>query len=249
MTEELVVLKNGEVTRDRRLDRIHQIDLRSLNYSVADALTAPYHQTPRSRTWTLRDSLDQGQEGSCVGHGWAHELAATPIPVPNMTHEYAVEKIYWEAQKIDDWEGGSYPDADPRYEGTSVLAGAKICQSLGFIDEYRWALSLDDLVLALGHLGPAVIGVEWFEGMFDTDEKGFIHPTGRRSGGHCLCIIGVAMYRNRDRSIDYTRSYFILQNSWGPSWGKNGRCYLTLAEMMVLWPSGDFCIPVTRTKS
>jgi C1A family cysteine protease len=242
-----VELRNGEVTRDVRLDRQREIDLRSLNYSIASVLGAK-ESLPRSYTWRVDERLDQGQEGACVGFGWSCELAARPSEVEDVTDAFARESIYWQAQRTDEYEGGAYPGADPFSEGSSVLAGAKVCQSLGFFSEYRWALTLEDLVLAVGYKGPAVIGIDWYEGMYDPDADGFIHPAGQIVGGHCICIIGVHVELNEGGKIDPLRSWFLLQNSWGASWGMDGRCRLTVVEMMKLWPGGDFCIPLHRAR-
>jgi hypothetical protein len=240
-------LRSGEATADPRLDRVRHVDLRSLDYPVAETLAAEGVVTPRSYTWKLAVQLDQGREGACVGFGWAHELAARPAEVEQITNAFAREHIYWEAQKIDQFPGGAYPGAVPFGEGTSVLAGARVVAHLGYIDEYRWALAPVELVLAVGYKGPAVIGVDWYEGMMRTDADGFIRPTGRVVGGHCVVVHGVKVVHDGDGRVDPTRSYVRIQNSWGPDWGLNGRCRLSFIDLAVLWPAGDFCIPLGRT--
>ena len=62
----------------------------------------------------------QGQECACVGFAITHALN-TMCPSLNLTGTFAVKHVYWEAQRADPWEGGAYPEAKPRYEGTSVL--------------------------------------------------------------------------------------------------------------------------------
>lgn len=241
-------LRNGQRTSDRRLDRCRAVDLETLNWPVQEVLTADQYANPRSYTWRLTERLDQGPDGACVGFGFAGELAARPGVVSGVTNTYA-RKLYWDAQRIDPWAGGSYPGAAPVYEGTSTVAGAKVCKDRGLITEYRWAFNLMDLVTAVGYHGPAVMGVDWFEDMVDPDSNGYIHPTGEVVGGHCVCVIGVRIVRLADGSVDMLRSYFVIQNSWGRDWGVDGRCGLTLTEMMVLWPGGDFCIPVSRVSA
>lgn len=249
-----IQLKNGEFTSDQRLDCVRQVDIRSLAYPVQGALDAEAKKVPRSRTWRLDVRLDQGSEGACVGFGWTHELAASPVAIKEANATFARKEVYWEAQKIDEWPGGAYPGASPQYEGTSVLAGAKVVKRLGFIDSYRWALSPKDLVAAVGHLGPAVIGVDWYEGMFDTDADGFIHPTGQIRGGHCICVVGVKVVK-KDRNkpstysnLDPLRTHFVLVNSWGKNWGEGGACKLALIDLMKLWPGGSFCLPLGRRR-
>jgi hypothetical protein len=231
----MILLKDGTFTQDPRLTRIKQFDERSRAFKATAGIET---KKPRSYTWSCSKHLDQGNEGACVGFGWTHELIARPSVVTGLDATFAREKVYFEAQKIDEWPGGAYPGAYPKYEGTSVLSGAKVVKQLGYIKEYRWAFGLDDLILAVGYKGPAVIGVNWYDGMFDTDQNGYIYPTGQVSGGHCLLVKGV----------NVTGRYFMLHNSWGPSWGVNGDAKITFNGMdLLLRQGGEACIPVTRS--
>jgi hypothetical protein len=240
-------LRGNFVTADPRLDRLREVDLRSLDFSVRRRLSDQQLLFPRSYTWNVPIVLDQGPDGACVGFGFAHELAARPVAVTGIDFEFARD-IYWQAQRADDWSGGAYPGARPFYEGTSVLAGAKVMVRRGFFESYDWALNLNELVSAVSYRGPAVMGVDWYEGMFEPDDSGFVHPRGEIAGGHCVCIAGVTVRRNAEAKLDPVSSYFTIVNSWGSGWGVNGRCRLTLLEMMKLWPGGEFCIPSGRSQ-
>lgn len=149
------------------------------------------------------------------------------------------QEIYREAQTIDEWPGEAY-------EGTSVLAGAKVAKRRGYITEYRWCLDMNDLIIALGYHGPVVIGVDWYTGMFDTDKDGYIRPTGRIEGGHCVMLNQVRLKKNKDGSIDYMSSYLGGVNSWGESWGVKGRFKIPLVDVAKLFPGGDFAVPMGR---
>jgi len=159
-----------------------------------------------------------------VGFGIAHELAARPAEVSGLTNKFAKEAIYWEAQKIDQWKGGSYPGGKPKYEGTSVLAGVQVARDKGFFESFHWAFSLNDLALGVGFRGPAVLGLPWMEGMLDTDDKGYIHATGDVGGGHCILC----------RGVNVREKYFLLRNSWGKGWGVNGDCKVSFDDMKKL---------------
>jgi hypothetical protein len=66
------------------------------------------------------------------------------------------------------------------------------------------------------------------EGMFDTDEKGYIHATGDVTGGHCILC----------RGVNVGEKYFLLRNSWGRNWGKNGDCKISFKDMKKLLANG-----------
>jgi hypothetical protein len=231
-----VILKDGTMPSDPRLGRLTQFDERSRAYPVMATLVAP--APPRSYTWSVPvPALDQGSEGSCVGHAWAHELLARPAVASGVDHPYA-RRIYHEAQRIDPWPGGAYEGAEPRYEGTSILAGAKVVAGLGAMTEYRWAFSIDELALAVGYKGPAVLGIPWYESMFHPDEAGQIRVAGDAVGGHAILCRGVSV-RLR---------LFRLRNSWG-AWGLNGSgdCLISFDDLgRLLHEGGEACVPAGR---
>lgn len=233
----MTTLRDNSTASDPRLGRLPQFDERSRSFNVRSLFAAA--QVPRSYTWACTTNLDQGADGACVGFSWAHELAARPYARPaSNTLGHA---IYHSAQKLDEWEGGSYPGASPIYEGSSVLAGAKAAQSMGHISTYRWAFTVDDALTVISRHGPAVIGIWWWTGMFDTDSKGFIHPTGQREGGHAILVRGVNV---KARTV-------LLHNSWGASWGGTkwgpGTALLSWEDFgFLLQDGGECCVPVLR---
>jgi hypothetical protein len=219
-------LRDGSETRDPRLDRLIQYDERSRAFRSVEGIE---DKPLRSYTWNKKVWLDQGSEGACVGFSIAHELAARPVVVPNVTPELATF-IYKEAQKVDPWEGEDY-------SGTSVLAGAQVAKSLGYFDEYRWAFGEEDLARTIGYRGPCVLGIRWYQGMFNTDGKGYVHPTGGVMGGHAILCDSFNLKLNRYR----------LSNSWGKDWGMSGYCYVTREDMaLLLEQDGEAMIPLKR---
>ncbi len=217
---ETILFKDG-TTSERRFDRLVDFDPRSKKYPIRGFTPV---KKDRSYTWRCHTYLNQGSEGACVGFGITHELMARPAEVPSLDEQYAKKQIYWPAQKVDPWEGGSYPNAYPFYEGTSLLAGVKIAQSYGWFESYRWAFGINDLILGVGYNGPAVLGVAWYEGMREPDELGYIHVTGEALGGHCILCKAISVKKQR----------FTLHNSWGTAWGKNGDCYISFDDMQKL---------------
>lgn len=208
------------------LDRLIEFDERSRNYPIR---TLVADKPRRSYTWQVGVSLDQGNEGACVGFGWAHELAARPKVHPLMTNESA-RMLYHEAQQLDAWPGDSY-------EGTSVIAGAKAVMSHGWLHEYRWAFSENDLALAVGYRGPVVLGVNWYSGMDDlqADSAGRLWApvTGFVRGGHCFITHGYSVPLN-------------AYKCWN-SWGAPSEFYITASDMArLLADQGEACVPTKR---
>lgn len=230
-----IELKGGFTTKDPRLDRLPQHDPRNLRFLAVKTLDT---RTPRSYTWSIDKWLDQGQEGACVGFGFGHDGIARPARLEYIDNDYAREQIYWNAQRTyDEWPGGAYPGADPFYEGTSVLAGAKACYDLNHFRQYEWAYSVEELILAVGYKGPAVLGINWYEGMYDTDGLGYIHPTGEIMGGHAILC----------NKVSVTGEYFSLHNSWGQNWGINGEAKVSFNDMAILLKNdGEACVPTKR---
>lgn len=204
---------------ERTLDWKPRFDERSRQWGVVKP-----SQRARNRTWSTGAVLDQGSEGACVGFGHTAALGSTPRS--RAVDNAMALAVYNAAKKVDEWEGEDY-------DGTSVLAGAKAAKELGFLKEYRWCFSLNDVVLALSHYGPVVVGWNWYSGMFNTDPQGFIHPTGSLEGGHCVELFGV-------EPVD---GYIWGRNSWGSDWGKKGNFKISFGEAdRLIHEQGEQCV-------
>lgn len=202
------------------------VDPRNLDYPLTSIL--PDNAKPRSMQWSCPIHLNQGSQGACVGFSIAHEAAATPIQIPNITKNHAM-MIYKEAQRIDEWPGENY-------SGTSLNAGLKIAKRLKWIEEYHWALSVEDLALAIGHCGPSHLAISWYQGMANP-RGGFIYPNGKKTGRHAILCKG----------YDHKKEIFTLHNSWGTHWGWKGDCKISLSDMdMLLKDRGFAAIPTIR---
>lgn len=217
---------------ERTFDRVPSRDPRRAQYPLRTLLDQAGATQPRSYTWRCDVVLDQGSEGACVGFAWAHERNARPA-VRRATGADA-DRLYRLAQTMDEWAGEAY-------EGTSVNGGARAAAQLRWIGAYRWTTNVDDLALAIGHHGPAVIGVNWYEGMFDPDHAGQLHVAGDIAGGHAILVRGVSVTLQR----------FLVHNSWGRSWGGTdkgpGTAWLSFADMgRLMDEDGEACIPVAR---
>ena len=158
-------------------------------------------ESPRTCRWACDQVLDQGKEGACVGFAWTYELIAEPFPTTSLGDSTAKE-LYGLAKTLDDMEGEDY-------EGSSVLGGAKAVEGQGYLSGYRWAFNFDDLVRALSYRGPVVLGINWYESMYETHPDGYVKIDGDVAGGHAILA----------RGVDMERQALLLRNSWGAEWG------------------------------
>lgn len=219
----------------RKFDRVPSNDPRNSEHPVSLLWTNKYPQCgvksglPEifTKKWDDYAFLDQGSDGACVGFGTSGELAAEPESVKDISNTFALQ-FYHDAQRIDEWPGEDY-------EGTSVLAGAKVAVNRGYYSSYLWADNEADMARTVSNYGPVIIGIDWYDGMMDPDTKGFLHPTGNVVGGHCVVVIG----------IDAENGFYTIRNSWGQYWGINGEAKISRADMATLISAnGDVCKPV-----
>jgi hypothetical protein len=179
-----------------------------------------------------RYKLDQGQQPMCVAFSWTHAIVDSPTPhgmlrgsdpyADQVLHRraagglsaYPIHGLYERAQELDE-----FPDTPPE-GGSSVRAGAKALAQLGMVKEYRWidtsdaAHAAEAIATAILELGPVIVGVPWYGGMFDPDRSGnFADPfSGGVEGYHATKLDGY----NRATGI------FRHKQSWGASWGQGG---------------------------
>jgi hypothetical protein len=216
---------------DPRLGRHIHHDSESLRY--------PYRRTTdqlRSVRWPRRiPVLDQGNLGSCTGNAGIGCLGTDPffltVSVADQYHEFdepdAVD--LYSAATVADGYPGQYPPEDTGSDGLSV---AKVLKAAGEIAGYRHALTLADALAAL-MVGPVITGVNWYEDMFNPDSEGLVSTTGALAGGHEFVV----------DEYDAAKNWVGCTNSWGSSWGLDGRFYLRAADWgSLLGKQGDVTV-------
>ncbi len=219
---------------DPRLGRHVNHDPRSLRY------LAPAQ--PVSTLTSVRHSssipiLDQGDLGSCTGNAATACLSyesfwgtgSTVLSTTDATADetYAVG-VYSDATKIDDYDG-TYPPTDTGSDGLSV---AKVLTNRGLISGYTHATSLEAALTAL-QTQAVITGTEWLNGMFTPDADGRLHVTGSVAGGHEYVL----------DEVDVPNQRVWMRNSWGDSWGVQGRAYFTWADFQkLLAKDGDVTV-------
>lgn len=196
------------------------------------ALPSLRHLPETKRHWSHGWRGDQKDTPSCVGFSIVHKLHAGPITQIKRGNRARpvvdpIRDIYEPAQRIDEWPGENY-------DGTSVRAGMKIAQQLGFIESYAWAFALEDMIRTLA-LEPVVVGINWYWDMWEPDKRGRVKLGGPLMGGHAICAIGYSMKREE---VDLLQSY-------GPKYGVNGVIRIGFEDMRrLIAEDGEICLAV-----
>lgn len=215
-------------------------DSRSLDYDIRSILKRKRIIVKRVM-WEEGTVLDQGREGACVGFAWMGELLAAPVRPdrqPSQELGNALASWYYKrAQKVDQWPGEDY-------EGTSVLAGAKIMKEEGFIESYRWCFDIKDVRDTVITTGPVVIGIPWKAGMYETLPEGLVKVHGKNVGGHALVITGFDPAMKINGRV---QPVFRWRNSWGSGYGVDGSGYIRYNDLEeLLKQTGEACVPLGR---
>jgi hypothetical protein len=206
-------------------------DVNDEKYQIRGLLSALEPPQREYSYWHGSMFLDQGRTSQCVEYAFHHYVQTGRIR-PKIRHPYwLLGEPYNRMQDNDEWEGNDY-------DGTSVRAGAKVMQEMGYIDSYLWAWDLNTTIDAALSLGPVVVGTNWYEGMFSPEGK-VVKPTGRIAGGHAWLIDGA----NRKHG------FFRAKNSWGRGWGTKGRFWISFEDMeRLINEDGEVCLAVERAQ-
>lgn len=219
-------------------------DPRSRAYPVAPtatALTAVRHQE-------FIGILDQGQLGSCTGNAGVGAIYRAPFSTAVSTispwiydhTEPGAVALYSAATKLDG-DPENYPPTDTGSDGLSV---AKALKAAGIISGYLHAFDLQSALLQLMST-PLITGITWYQSMFDADASGVltVDPESGIAGGHELCV---------DEYVPGSGAGISLvggPNSWGTSWGAQGRWYMDVEDWRhLLAADGDVTAFVPATQ-
>ena len=197
---------------------------------------------------------DQGQEGSCVGHGWAGhaDWLFKQYGVHHLTLNLSPAFIYYLARQIE----GTLPDD----AGAQVRSGAKVFNQFGVCPEdadlygpqtmnaapsdaalstamnykggaYHTLPTLEDMKSCLASSYCFVDGIQVFES-FESDavassgEVPLPADSEPSIGGHCTLTFG---YDDEHLNIDGSKGALHKRNSWGSAWGQSGDFWLPYA--------------------
>lgn len=236
---------------DARPDRI---DLRDREYTPPLVNLDPEYPKPEVVKKYLpsykRFVFDQGKEGACTGFGLAavinfrlwqkndYQADSTTCVSPWM--------LYYMARRYDEWEGEDY-------DGSSCRGAMRGWHRHGACQESFWGppknhkmtkpkkgwaqdaagrplgayyrvarTSISDIQAAIFECKSVFVSARTHRGWGAVKKNAKSLPTIKfhqeREGGHAFALVG------------YNRQGFILQNSWGPSWGYHGFALLTYQD-------------------
>lgn len=165
---------------------------------------------PIEKCWEFPDtSLNQGSTGHCCGFSRASYGINLPVHV-NYTDEDG-HRFYYQCKEID---------GDPGKEnGSSIRSVAKSLKADHRIEAYAFAPDMATIKYWLLNRGPMIVGTVWLMNMFTPRLDNTLDVTGDIAGGHAYLI------------NEWTKDNFIgIQNSWGPTWGINGKAYISAED-------------------
>lgn len=198
-----------------------KLDVRPTPADHRDYSLSPYMSGAQAKPastgvkrWENPIRLNQGVEGACVGFGWTGFLNAKPRS-HDFENAYAFS-LYHECTRIDQfpgtWKSGQ--------QGTDVRVGAKVLKARSLINAYAFAESVEAVAQWLLSRGPIVVGVPWYASQDDPQGPhgyAYVDESSGLRGFHCVALDAVAWTGSSEGS------WFGFPQSWGPSWGNNGR--------------------------
>ena len=106
---------------------------------------------------------------------------------------------------------------------------------------YAVPLTLAEIQAAIMAFGPVVFGMTWLNSMFSPKSNGVltVDDASGEAGGHAILCVGWVVIGGK--------TYLILRNSWGTSWGLSGEAYLPASSVADLvgevWKAVDVLEP------
>ena len=204
--------------------------------------------------------LDQGNEGACTGYALAGVVNFL-LRARNVERSVSPRMLYEMARRYDEWPGENYEGSSargamkgwiahgvvtakewpiaktgPRHLTPDLSTSAR--QTPGGAYYRVMHRQIRDMHAALNEAGilymtlmvhagwdtpgPDTVPISYVEhGNVRQRNLPIIKRKGTASDGHAVAIVG------------YTRDGFIIQNSWGPSWGANGFALLPYEDFLL----------------
>jgi C1A family cysteine protease len=202
------------------------VDMRDHNFLAAAIAPVPSSSLTRKRHF-VPPAWDQGSTPQCVAYSGLMLLQAGHVRNKAVAASNA-QGFYDACQDVDGF---------PRpHDGSTIRAAMKVLQAQGYVEEYRWAYTVQDVAQWILTVGPAHLGTVWLNSMFDvTSYRGnkwiAWDANSGLAGGHAYLPFGVDLNK---RCPDGATGAFEMQNSWGESWSDKGRAWLSFKVMAAL---------------
>lgn len=242
------------------LGRIEFMHPKAANYPIQPLLAAPARK--RDHPWPRAPFVvNQGNSGTCTAAAllailgglpikWSPKGLHTRLQVDEPTESDPVASLImalYRSNVARDWWSSNDYEADkaraPRLTdlkwGSSVDAAMMTGRALGFWEQVRWCQSareLDEWIRRVDG-SPAEIGINWYQEWFNPPADGVIRSIGRSvAGGHALKV----------RWHYPRKGLWLIDNSWGGSWGLGGSIYMTdgVFEQVVFAEHGECAVSV-----
>lgn len=199
------------------------------DYQLETALLAPEAAGIDRKFYTMVNPdfrINQGSEGTCVGHAATNVLLAGPSPhrtypdfqTEELAHQFA-RKLYLEGSGDTTYQLGMFPR-----DACAVLLEWHL------IESYWKVMQIEDITTALLTFGPVIMTVPWYSSMY-SPVGGYIRVnlSSTHVGYHEIALTGI------DMAPDNGVPPFVrMQNSWGPEWGTNGTSKITVENLRLL---------------
>lgn len=181
----------------------------------------------RTTRWRRGPTLNQYETPKCVEFAAKATIMAQPFMHSVDVVLRLLDRLYEQAQDLDEWEGHDY-------EGTSTRGAMKALQQRGLITNYYWIKTEATLRKYVTSISPVMCGFSWLTSMFEPDSDGFVHCVGGEEGGHEICCLW----------YDPTPGYYVFQNSWGEEWGRRGLFFMYPEDVKLQLESlgGEACV-------
>lgn len=219
-------------------------DLRDRRFTAAARFGAAVAEpTRRHRRWyadTTRH-FDQGAVGSCTMWSAARLVAAGPVTQRPYTYQGGAPPFdplaaYCRAQQLD---GEARTYCSHRHDtGATMRSAAQVLREQGWIGNFWWLRSIDEVLAYLTNVGPVWMGTWWYSGMFQPDASGFLRLTGSKVGGHAYLLTEIA-WRGR---------YVWMDNSWGLGWAHRNRAKISFDDLAALMSDWGEALAVTEVR-
>lgn len=170
----------------------------------------------KSRLYKIAEISDQGASSTCVGHSTS--MIARMHPKPRKVPDQ--QSLYFRSRELD-----HIPND---VEGSSIRGGLKVLVEQKVIKEYLWLADVESVTEFIRDTGPVLAGTPWSPLMNTVNADGYVKARALEgASGHAYVLGGV----DRERG-------FLVVNSWGKSWGVDGRAWLTFDDVKNLIAAG-----------